>query len=228
MDLVEAIESRRSVRAYLPTPVPQKTVAKILQLSLRSPSGTNMQPWIVHAVSGDVRQGITDDVIASRLRVRETGVAEHEGERVFYPDNLGEPWRARRRAVGWDLYGLLDIKKGDRERTFEQHNRNYTLFDAPVGLFIFIDKSLEVGSWLDLGMLMQTIMLVARQHGLHTCPQAAWHMYHKIVRKWTGAGENEALAAVITLGYEDTSAIENTLRTPREPLEKVVAFSGFD
>ncbi len=228
MDLVEAIESRRSVRAYLPTPVPQETVAAIMELSLRSPSGTNMQPWTVHAVSGAVKQGIADDVIASRLRVRETGVQEHHGERVFYPDALGEPWRARRRAIGWDLYGLLGIKKGDRERTFDQHNRNYTLFDAPVGLFVFIDKSLEVGSWLDLGMLMQTIMLVAREHGLHTCPQAAWHIYHQIVRKWTGAGENESLAAVIALGYEDTLAIENTLRTPREPLEKVVTFSGFD
>jgi nitroreductase len=228
VDLVEAIESRRSVRAYLPTAVPQETVAAIMELSLRSPSGTNMQPWTVHAVSGAVKQGIADDVIASRRRTRETGVQEHVADNQFYPDDLGEPWRARRRAIGWDLYGLLGIEKGDRDRTFEQQNRNFTMFDAPVGLFVFIDKSLMVGSWLDLGMLMQTIMLVAREHGLHTCPQAAWHSYHKIVRKWTGAGEHEALAGGISLGYEDTSAIENTLRTPREPVEDVVTFSGFN
>ena len=224
MDLVEAIESRRSVRAYLPTPVPQETVAAIMELSLRSPSGTNMQPWTVHAVSGAVKQGIADDVIASRLRVRETGVQEHHGERVFYPDDLGEPWRARRRAIGWDLYGLLGIKKGDRERTFDQHNRNYTLFDAPVGLFVFIDKSLEVGSWLDLGMLMQTIMLVAREHGLHTCPQYAWSTYHKILRKHVDIPDDHTLICGMSLGVADMNAPENTLVTDRVPADEFTKF----
>ncbi|MDP6342051.1 MAG: nitroreductase, partial [Alphaproteobacteria bacterium] len=124
--------------------------------------------------------------------------------------------------------GLLDITKGDREKAFAQHGRNYPFFDAPVGLFVFIDKHLEIGSWLDLGMLMQTIMLVAREYDLHTCPQAAWPPYHRIVRKWTGAGEDEELVAGIALGHEDTRAIENTLRTTRAPLEEITSFAGFE
>lgn len=228
MQADEAIASRRSVRAFRPTPVPRETVEHILTVAARAPSGTNMQPWKVYVVVGAVKQAITDEVLAARVEAARTGKSEHEAEKRYYPPEIGEPYLARRRKVGWDLYGLLNIQKGDKERMFTQHGRNFDFFGAPVGMFVFIDRHLEIGSWLDLGMFLENIMIAARAQGLHTCPQAAWTSYHKIVRAHVGAGENEVLACGMCLGEEDTDAVENSLTTERAPVAEFTRFVGLD
>ena len=152
----EAIVSRRSVRAFLPDPVPLETVKHILDVSSRAPSGTNIQPWHVYVVAGEAKRKVSDAVIAMR---------EEHGENpeyTYYPRKWREPYLARRRKVGWDLYGLLGIGRDDKAGMWRQMGRNYQFFDAPVGLFFFIDRDLELGSWLDIGMYLQNVMVAAR------------------------------------------------------------------
>ena len=134
---------------------------------------------------------------------------------------------ARRRKVGWDLYGLLDIEKGNKEKMHAQHGRNFLFFDAPVGLIFTIDRALQVGSWLDYGMFLENIMVAARGLGLHTCPQAAFANYHAIIREQLGISEDEVVVCGMSLGYADPDAIENTLVTEREPVEGFTTFFDF-
>jgi nitroreductase len=228
MQVDEALTSRRSVRAFLPTPVSRATVEHILTVAARAPSGTNMQPWKVYVVAGAAKQAITDEVQAARAEAARTGETVHTQEHRFYPPDIGEPYITRRRKVGWDMYGLLGIQKGDKDKMFAQHGRNFEFFGAPVGLFVFIERHLEIGSWLDLGMFLENIMIAAREQGLHTCPQAAWTNYHKIVRAHVGAGESEELACGMCLGEEDTDAAVNTLTTERAPVDEFARFVGFD
>ena len=133
----------------------------------------------------------------------------------------------RSRKVGWDLYGLLGIGKGEREKTHKQHGRNYMFFDAPVGLIFTIDKAMEQGSWLDYGMFLENIMVAARGCGLHTCPQAAWVQYHRVVIDVLDIPDHEEIVCGMALGYEDEDAVENTLRTECEPVSGFATFHGF-
>lgn len=220
----EAITSRRSVRAYLDKPVPRETIERILEVASRAPSGTNTQPWRVRVLTGETRDRLCEAAVYAH---------SHEPEKLgysytYYPAELPEPYISRRRKVGWDLYGLLGIKKGEREKTHKQHARNFKLFDAPVGLIFTIEKVMEQGSWLDYGMFIQNVMIAARAHGLHTCPQAAWVQMHRIVIDVLDIPDNEEVVCGMALGYEDTGAIENTLRTEREPVSGFATFHGFD
>ena len=215
----EAVGQRRSVRAFLPDPVPRETVARILQIAARAPSGTNMQPWKVHVLTGGAK-----DSLSAAILTAFDGEEEHAGEWAYYPKKFRDPYLARRRKVGWDLYGLLEIEKGDFEKTHKQHGRNYTFFDAPVGLVFVIDRDLEIGSWLDYGMFIQNVMVVARSHGLDTCPQAAFAPYHKVIREELELDDREAVVCGMSLGYADWSKVENTLITEREPLDGFVTF----
>jgi nitroreductase len=218
---VEAVlTSRRSVRAFLPTPVPMETVRKILEVSSRAPSGTNMQPWQAHVVSGSAR----DRVCQAVLHARETENDKHKAEYEYYPKEFPEPYKSRRRKVGWDMYGLLDIGRGDTDKMWAQHNRNFTFFDAPVGIFFTIDKALEIGSWLDFGMFLGNVVTAARGFGLDTCAQAAWCHYHKIVRRELGFGEEQTVVCGMALGYADESAPISQLVTERAPLEDWVTW----
>lgn len=219
----EAITSRRSVRAFLPAPVPRDVVAQILEVAARAPSGNNTQPWKVRAISGSVREKLCQAV----LHAHNTEAGEHQYSYQYYPDTLPDAYLARRRKIGWDLYGLLGIKKGERGKTHKQHGRNYLFFDAPVGLICTIDKALSQGSWLDYGMFLQNIMVAARGLGLDTCPQAAWVKYHRVVIDVLGIPDTEELVCGIALGYADETAIENTLETEREPVSGFTTFEGF-
>jgi nitroreductase len=221
MQVDEAIVSRRSVRAFLPDPVPQETIEHILKVAARAPSGTNTQPWWVQIVTGEVKEAITK----SALELFDAGEAEEVYK--YYPDRFPEPYISRRRKVGWDMYALVGIERGESEKMHVQHGLNYRFFGAPVGLFFFIDKALEIGSWLDYGMFLQNVMTAARGQGLHTCPQAAWPRYHKAVRKHLDVDDSMALVAGMSMGYEDTSAPINALRTEREPVETFARFVGF-
>jgi nitroreductase len=219
----EAILSRRSVRAFLPKPVPRETVEHLLEVASRAPSGTNTQPWKVRVLAGDAKDALCRAV----LHAHDTQADQHAYSYKYYPAEIPEPYISRRRKVGWDLYGLLGIEKGERGKTHKQHGRNYLFFDAPVGLIFTIDKVLEQGSWLDYGMFLENIMVAARGAGLHTCPQAAWVQYHRVVIDMLAIPGTQEMVCGMALGYADEDAPENTLRTEREPVSGFAVFDGF-
>jgi nitroreductase len=218
-----AIASRRSVRRFLPTPVPADTVEAMLDAAARAPSGTNMQPWRGYALAGSARDALCRAVQAAF----DTEPQAHEQEVRYYPEAFFEPYLARRRKVGWDLYGLLGIGKGEVAKTRAQHRRNFQFFDAPVGMIFTIDRRLAVGSWLDYGMFLENIMVAARGRGLDTCAQAAWAQYHRAIRPVLGLAEEEIVVCGMALGYADPDAVENTLTTAREPARAFMRFDGF-
>jgi len=220
MTIEEAIRSRRSLRKFLPTPVERQTIEDILKLASRAPSGTNMQPWKVRVVAGAAKARLSQAIITAHYKKSNEYVPEYK----YYPDKFSEPYKSRRRKVGWDLYGLLGIEKGDGDKMMAQHARNYMFFDAPVGIIFSIDKALNTGSWIDYGMFMQNVMLAARGHGLHTCPQAAFASYHSIIRQQLEIPEEEAVVCGMTVGYADMGAVENTLKTEREPVSVFATF----
>ena len=219
----DAITSRRSIRAFLPKPVPRQTVEHILAVASRAPSGTNTQPWKVRALSGEAK----DRLCEAALHAHDTEPDAHTYSYTYYPATIPEPYISRRRKVGWDLYGLLGIKKGEREKTHKQHGRNYLFFDAPVGLIFTIDKALEQGSWLDFGMFIQNVMIAARAQGLHSCPQAAWVKFHRVVIDILDIPDTEEVVCGMALGYIDESAPDNALVTEREPVAGFTTFLGF-
>lgn len=218
----ETIDSRRSVRAFLPTPVPRETLEEILRISSRAPSGTNVQPWKVYVLTGNAKDQLSQKILAAYNDPEEAQT--HTEEYPYYPAKWVSPYIDRRRKVGLDLYGLLDIKKGDAARMHAQHGRNYTFFDAPVGLIFTIDRIMQQGSWFDYGMFVQTIMLAARARGLDTCPQAAFTQFHRIIAEQLNLPENEMVVCGMALGHADESKPENKLRTERAPLEEWVRF----
>jgi nitroreductase len=223
MDVLKAIETRKSIRAFTDQEVSKGTIEKLLEISQRSPSGTNTQPWQVYVCTGAVRQAITDDVLA----LASEGKSKKYEDYDYYPSTWSELHNNRRRGVGWGLYGLLGIEKGDRVAMAKQGARNFKFFDAPVGLFITTDTYLSLGSWADAGMYIQTIMLAARGLGLHTCPQAAWITFQEPVFRHLGIPDAQALVSGMSLGYADESAIENTLVSEREDIVNVAHFRGF-
>jgi nitroreductase len=221
----EAIRTRRSVRAFLPTPVPREIVEELLTLASRAPSGTNIQPWKVRVVAGEKRLALSRAIAAA---IERDGLDKYQREWNYYPQQWREPYIGRRRKIGWDLYGLLGIRKGDYEATERQHRRNYDFFDAPVGLLFTLDEDLEIGSWLDLGIFLGTLMVAARGRGLHTCPQAALANMHPVLRQELGIPEKEIIICGMALGHEDTSAPENRLVTERAPASEFATFEGFE
>ena len=223
MDVIEAILTRRSVRAFLATPLAKKTVAEILDLAARSPSGTNLQPWKVYVAAGAVREALTKET----LEAIATKVEAHEPEFKYYPDEWVEPYKSRRKKVGLNLYGLLGLTKENKEGMRKQQGRNYEFFGAPVGLFFAIDKHLEIGSWFDYGMFVENVMLVARAKGLHSCPQASWPPFHRIIRKHLPIPASETIVCGMSLGYIDETAPENQLQTERASALEFAEFFGF-
>ncbi|MDI1238454.1 MAG: nitroreductase [Polaromonas sp.] len=206
-----------SVRAFLPKAVPRETLEQLLAIASRAPSGTNTQPWKVYVLQGGSRDSLVGKVCAAHdaIRANPELAAQYKEEYDYYPEKWVSPYIDRRRENGWGLYGLLGIGKGDKDKMHAQHQRNYRFFDAPVGLMFTLDRVMGRGSLVDYGMFMQNIMVAARGHGLHTCPQAAWNGFAKIILPHIGAGDDEMLVCGMALGYADESALVNTFRTPR-------------
>ncbi len=216
-----AITSRMSARAFLSKPVPRETIEHLLQVASRAPSGTNTQPWRVYVLQGASRDALVDKVCTAHDAVRADPslAAQYREEYDYYPQQWVSPYIDRRRENGWGLYGLLGIGKADKDRMHEQHQRNFRFFDAPVGLMFTIDRVMGRGSLVDYGMFLETIMVAARGHGLHTCPQAAWNGYASIILPHIGASDQEMLVCGMALGYADPDALVNTFHTPRVPVE---------
>jgi nitroreductase len=217
-----AIGSRRSVRAFLPTPVSRETVEDILRVSARAPSGTNIQPWKVTVLTGASLERLSAAILEVHNDPEQ--MARHTEEYAYYPRQWVSPYIERRRKIGWDLYSLLGIAKTDKARMHAQFGRNYVFFDAPVGLIFTIDRILEQGSWLDFGMFLQNIMVAARGRGLDTCPQAAFTPFHEVIERELQLPETQMLVCGMALGHADPSAVENRLVTEREPVSGFARF----
>jgi nitroreductase len=205
-----AIRSRKSVRGFLPKPVSVELIERILAVAAYAPSGSNIQPWKVHLLTGDSRDALAEAL--TRAHYDETPA---QREYDYYPQTWRSPYLERRRATGWGLYGALGIAKGDKEASFHQHARNYVFFGAPCVLLFTIDDDLGKGSWLDYGMFLQNIMVAATAHGLATCPQAALANYPDIVKRQLGIPASEVVVCGISLGYEDPDCIANQYRPTR-------------
>ena len=216
-----AITSRMSARAFTQQPVERELILDILRVASRAPSGTNTQPWRVYVLQGAQRDSLVDKVCAAHdaQRADPSLAAQYREEYDYYPTQWLSPYIDRRRENGWSLYGLLGIGKGDKDKMHAQHQRNYRFFDAPVGLMFTLDRVMGRGSLVDYGMFLQTIMIAARARGLHTCPQAAWNHYSRIILPHIGAGDQEMLVCGMALGWADAADVVNTFVTPREPVE---------
>lgn len=223
MTVEEAITGRRSIRAFLDKPVPRELIERLMRIAGRAPSGSNIQPWRVWVVTGAKKDALCKDVLALHY----AGVPARK-EFDYYPANWREPYLARRRACGWGLYNLLGIERGDKQKMLDQHGRNYAFFDAPVGLLFTMDRDMVVGTWLDYGMFLQSIMIGARGLGLETCPQAAWASYPDIVQKHTGMPDDQMVICGMSLGYADWSVPVNDYVTEREAIEAFTTFVGND
>ncbi len=220
-DAVEAaLLSRRSVRGFLPRPVPQALIERLLALAARAPSGTNVQPWHVHVLQGDALRRFSEALVAAHFTDPQPSAPDYS----YYPAEWRDPYLARRRKVGWDLYGLLGIAKGDKEAARRQHGRNYTFFGAPVGLIITFDRDMGYGAFMETGMFLQALMIAARAHGLDTCPQAAFVPYAPIIREQLGLGDDQLVACGMALGYADPDEPANQLVTEREPVSSFTTF----
>ena len=217
-----AIKTRHSLRAFLPTPVPRQTVEDILEVASWAPSGTNTQPWQVHVMTGAALTRVAGRIQATYLSPEQN--ASHKEEYAYYPTEWRSPYIDRRRKVGWDLYGLLGIAKTDKARMQHQHGRNFIFFDAPVGLMFTIDRVMQQGSWLDYGMFLQNIMVAARARGLHTCPQAAFTQFHRVIAEELQLSDEQMVVCGMSMGYADPDAVENSLVTERAPVAEFTRF----
>lgn len=218
----QVIRDRRSVRAFLPTPVPRSDIEAILEIAARAPSGTNTQPWHVYVLSGARKQALSDEIVQTFFDPN--ALAQHHEEYDYYPATWVEPFLSRRRRIGLDLYGLLGLTRDNLVGMKAQQARNYRFFDAPVGLIFTMDRVMGQGSLLDYGMFMQNIMIAARARGLDTCPQAAFNQFHKIIARQLDLPASQKITCGMALGYADPSKIENTLETVREPLANFAHF----
>lgn len=220
----EAITSRRSVRAFLPDAVPRATVERLRAVARRSPSGSNIQPWKVRVLAGEPRRRLASAIVAA---IEREGNDAFKRDYDYYPVKWREPFLSRRRKIGWDMYSLIGVGKGDFEGTERHRRRNFDFFGAPVGMIFTLDEDLEIGSWIDLGMFMDAVMVAARAHGLHTCPQAAFAEYHGVIRQELAIPEREMVICGMALGYADEAHPINRLVTERAALGEFATFEGF-
>ena len=225
MNVHEAITSRRSVRRFLPDAVPQDVLRRILKGAAYAPSGHNIQPWQVWVVTGAAKDRVTNAVLAEIARAEAEGDKDaYQAEFEYYPTEWFEPYIGRRRATGFGLYEALGIDRKDFEARTKQMLENFRFFGAPVGMFITFDRRLAEGTFMDIGMFIENILIGARGEGLHTCGQVAWTGYHKTIRSELGIPDEQMFVCGISMGYEDESAPENTLRVDKLEPEDFTTF----
>ena len=224
MDVFEAVSSRYSCRAFLPTPIPEKIVRDIVERAARSPSAGNMQPWRIYAIAGK-RVAQLKALLAPRMA---SELPRGEGiDYTIYPQPLGEPFKSRSFKVGELLYQSIQIPREDKAARYKQYARNYEFFGAPAALFFAREKAHGPAQWADIGGYLQTVCLLARGHGLHTCPQQAWVSFHRTVREFLQLPDHLMIYSGMALGYADETAPINGWRSPREPLDAFASFDGF-
>jgi nitroreductase len=225
MNVFEAVSSRYSCRAFLPTPVPEKVVRDIVERAARSPSAGNAQPWRIYALAGRRIEALKA-LMAPRMPAE---LPKGEGgDYTIFPESLGEPYRSRRFKVGELLYQSIHVPRADKPARYKQYARNYEFFGAPVTLFFAREKAHGPAQWADIGGYLQTVCLLARGHGLHTCPQQAWVSFHRTVREFLKLPDHLMIYSGMALGHADETAPINGWRSPREPLDAFASFDGFE
>jgi len=224
MDVLEAVATRYSCRAFLPIQVSEKIVREIVERASRAPSAGNMQPWRVYALAGK-----RIEELKRLMAPRMASLPKGEGtDYTIYPQPLGDLYRDRRFFVGELLYRSINVTREDKSSRYKQYSRNYQFFDAPVALFLAREKAHGPAQWADIGGYLQTIAIFSRGFGLHTCPQQAWVSFHRTVRAFLGLPDNLMVYSGLALGYEDSEAPINAWRSPREPLDVFASFEGFE
>ena len=218
----EALRTRHSCRAFTPRPVAAELVRSIVDTARAAPSGGNLQPWQIYVLAN---QPLADFRRQLAPRMAASPMGEGAGYDI-YPANVKEPYRSRRYKCGEDMYATIGVTRDDKPGRIRQFARNFDFFGAPVAMFFVLDKSMGPPQWSDVGMLIQSIMLLAREHGLDTCPQEAWTMWHQFVGDFLGLGPEQILFCGLALGYRDAAAPINALRTDRAPLTECCTFLG--
>ena len=216
MDVTEAVDSRKSIRAFLDKAVDDSLIKELLEKSSRAASGGNLQPWKIYVINGETMNSFHK--FQSEWTEPETPAY------AIYPENLKEPYKTSRYEVADDMYSLLGIEREDKEARFKQVLKNYEFFGAPAAFFCFVDRQMGRPQWSDLGMFLQTFMLLAREAGLDTCPQEAWAMKQESVTTFVEAPDELMLFCGMAIGYQDESEKVNELRTSRRPIEDWTVF----
>jgi len=219
MKVSEAIASRKTIRAFKSDPVSRETVESILAAASRAPSGGNLQPWKVYVLLGEAR----DELIRRVAERRKTKALGEAPEYSIYPPALTEPYKTRRFRIGEAMYGALGIPREDKMARLAFFSKNWEFFGAPVGLIVTIDRQMQQGQWSDVGMFLQNVMLLAREYGLHTCPQEAWAVWHRIIREYLAVPENEMVFCGMGIGYADENHPVNALVSDRASLGEFVS-----
>lgn len=220
MKVSEALASRITCRAFLPDPVSEETVRSIIEQARQAPSGGNLQPWHLHVMSGEPLAALIAD-IHEQMQVTPRGQLP---EYNVYPPDLKDPYEARRFKCGEDMYATIGVERADKAGRVAQFQKNFTFFGAPVGIFVYIDRTMGPPQWADVGMFIQSFMLLAREFGLHCCAQEAWVQWHETVASHVNPPQEWMLFCGVGLGYMDHDAPINSLRTDRAPLDEIAAF----
>lgn len=214
MRVSEAVNSRRSMRVFKPDPVSREDVEWIITNANRSASNGNLQPWKLYVTMGNARKRLS----AAILKAMDEKDAGPGAEYNVYPKQFAEVYDKRRKLVGKQLYTLLGVPKGDADGMLKQFRKNYEFFDAPVGMILCVGRGMENGQWIDCGIFLDQLMLLAREKGLHTCPQAAFSRFQHVVRRELGIPDDQIVICGLALGHADPDAVPNNLVTERAPI----------
>lgn len=215
MDVTTAVQARKSIRAFTSDPVSNETISELLRVASRAPSGGNVQPWRIFVVNGEAMERCREAIAA--------GSAEAAAYDI-YPSGLGEPYRTSRFEIGMQLYETLGIARDDKEGRGNQMLKNFDFFGAPTAIFCYVDRQMGPPQWSDLGMFLQTFMLLATEAGLGTCAQEAWVNFESTITKFVEAGPELQMFCGVAIGKEDTAEVVNTVVSKREPLEVFATF----
>ena len=225
MDIFEAVNSRMACRWFLDKPVKPKTVKELIERASRSASDGNMQPWNIYALTGGALSEFKRKVAAF---LENNDLSQLETEFPIIPDNLKEPYLSRKFRQGEQLYGALSIDRDDAAARLEQRLRGYRFFNAPVGLFVTIDRNLGPSQWADLGGYINTLAILARGYGLDSCPQLSWIRLHKVISEYLKLPAEQMLYCGMGIGYRDPNNPVNQYRSERADLSEFCTFLGFD
>jgi nitroreductase len=225
MDVFEAVESRMSCRWFLDKPVDPRIVRDLIARAARAASGGNLQPWHVYALTGaplaEIKRRAAEFIAGGDPR-------HTDAEYPIYPATMWEPYKSRREYHGVQLYGALGIDRNDAAGRLDQYKRNYMFFNAPVALFIAIERKLGPGQWTDLGGYIHALMYLARGYGLDTCAQESWARLYRIVGEFVNIPPQQMLFCALALGYGDHTHPANNFRAPRAEPAEFCKFFGFD
>jgi len=216
MKVSSAVKNRKSIRAFLDREVDNSLIAELLSLSSRSPSGGNLQPWKIFVLN--------KDSMSNFLNFQVNWSSAETPAYDIYPQNLKEPYRTSRYQLGETMYELIGVPRDDKDGRIKQVLRNFEFFGAPAAMFCFVDKQMGPPQWSDLGMFLQTFMLLAQEAGIDTCAQEAWAMKNDSVREFVGADDSDMLFCGLAMGYKDPNAVINTLSSERRPLDQWAKF----